>query len=309
MKTWCLKAVASTTLAFASFASFGCGDKNAANQAPCKTGANACFCYPNHTCDTGSSCFGNLCLDQSLGAFAGSFSAGQGGGALAGAGGTSGESGATTGGTGGNLSSSASGSGNAGGMIGTPGGGGAHAVGGSFGTAGSSAAAGSGASAGSGAVVKFPPDPSGCALVASCPTCCATTGVFALDALANDATARFVTAFEVSGGAALAEFDFTSSDQVGAIFFRFSSAQKIGSLSITGAGTGGAVEVALVRAVGKDGCIYPVIAGTLSPTPNSCWGLGAGPFALLPADQIEIRVRSLGPGRAALSVAAVEYGP
>ena len=305
MKTSCLRAVAFATLAFAAI---GCGGDKPDNQAPCKTGASACFCYPNHTCDTGLSCFGNVCLDQSFGAFAGGFPFGQGGaGAVPGAGGMSGGSEVATGGTSepgasGGPPSSTGGSSNVGGFVGMPSGG-AHAVGGGF------ASAGSGAVAGSGEVAKFPPNPIGCALVASCPSCCATTGVFALDALANDATARFVTAFDVTTSAALAEFQFTSSEQVGAIFFHFASAQKIGALSIAGAGTGGSVEVALVRAAGKDGCIYPVFAGTLSPTPDSCWGLGAGPFALLPADQIEIRVRSLGPGRAALTVTAVEYGP
>jgi hypothetical protein len=127
--------------------------------------------------------------------------------------------------------------------------------------------------------------------------------------LANDATASYVTGFSVTASSALAEFDFAAYDQIGAIFFRFATAQNIGQLSILGSGTGGTLEVALVRAQGKDGCIYPIVAGSLSPTPDSCWGLGAGPYALLPADQIEVRVRALQAGRAALNVAAVQYGP
>ena len=133
--------------------------------------------------------------------------------------------------------------------------------------------------------------------------------MYALDALANDATAKYVSAFSVTASSALAEFDFLGADQIGAIFFRFSTAQNIGSLSVQGSGTGGSLEIALVRAQGKDGCIYPVIAGSLSPTPDVCWGLGAGPYALLPADQIEIRVRAVQAGRAALNVTGVQYGP
>ena len=100
-----------------------------------------------------------------------------------------------------------------------------------------------------------------------------------------------------------------TSDEIGAIFFRFNSPQSIGSLSIYGTGTGGALEVALVRAGGLDGCIYPVVGGSLSPAPDACWGLGAGPYAALPADQIEVRVRSLLGGRAALSITGLQYAP
>ena len=143
----------------------------------------------------------------------------------------------------------------------------------------------------------------------SCPTCCETVGVYGLDSLANDATPFYVTAFDVSETSATAEYDLATSDDIGAIFFRFKTAQTINSLKILGTGTGGSLEIALVRAGGKDGCIYPIVGGTLSPVPDTCWGLGAGPYAALPADQIEVRVRSVLGGRAALSVTGVQYGP
>ena len=166
------------------------------------------------------------------------------------------------------------------------------------------------ASAGAGGAAKmFPPNPAGCARVTSCPTCCETSGVFALNSLALDATSRYVTAFDVNANAATAEFNFATSDEIGAIFFHFSTPQDIGALSIGGLATGGALEIALVRANGQDGCIYPVVGGSLSSVPSSCWGLGAGPYAALPADQIEVRVRSLSSGRAALNVSSVQYAP
>ena len=76
-----------------------------------------------------------------------------------------------------------------------------------------------------------------------------------------------------------------------------------------GQGAGGSLEVALVRANGKDGCIYPVVDGSLSPAPDTCWGLGAGPYAVLPADQIEVRVRASFAGSAALNITGVAFGP
>jgi len=292
MKKWCLGIWMSGVVLIATGA---CGGDKNANPAPCRTGAYACQCYRNDTCDDGLSCFASLCLD--LGAQAGAPSLGQGGDAAP-AGGAPDDmpQGAK------NTGGSGSGSGGAGAG---PGVGGTVAFGGSNGVAGK---AGSGAG-GSSSVEAFPPNPLGCALVTTCPTCCETTGVYALDALANDATARYVTGFTVSATSALAEFDFAAADQIGAIFFHFATPQDIGSLGISGVGTGGSLEIALVRAQGKDGCIYPVIGGSLSPTPDTCWGLGAGPYALLPADQIEVRVRALQAGRAALSVTGVDYGP
>jgi hypothetical protein len=290
MKKWCLGALMSGVVLITMAACSG--DKNG-SQAPCKTGAEACFCYENNTCDDALSCFAGLCLD--LQGVAGA-SFGQGGQPESSGGAAdSPEGGMDGGGSAGKATTM----------------GGSFTLGGSNGSAGKPNGGG-GSSAGTGGtapVELFPPDPAGCALVTSCPTCCETTGVYALDALANDATAQYVSAFSVTASSALAEFDFLGADQIGAIFFRFSTAQNIGSLSVQGSGTGGSLEIALVRAQGKDGCIYPVIAGSLSPTPDTCWGLGAGPYALLPADQIEIRVRALQGGRAALNVTGVQYGP
>jgi hypothetical protein len=274
-----------------------CSDKSNANQPPCKTGAEACQCYDNGTCDKGLTCFAKLCLD---------LDAGLGGeGSLPGGAGetsTNGEAGAPSSGGDGTAPG---GSGNAsagGGATGGSAGGGGTSAGGSIG-------GGGGPGGGAGGGNAFPPDPAGCALVTTCPSCCETTGVFALDALDLDATNRYVTSFEVTASAATAEFDFESSGEVGAIFFHFSTPQDIGALGISGLGTGGTLEIALVRANGKDGCIYPVSGGVLSSTPSTCWGLGAGPYAALPADQIEVRVRSVGAGRAAINVSSVQYSP
>lgn len=294
MRNWCLGVLMSGVVLVATGA---CGGDKNANPAPCRTGAFACQCYRNDTCDDGLSCFASLCLD--LGAQAGAPSFGQGGDAEP-AGGAPEDMPQGAKNTGGSAGASA------GAGVGV---GGSLTLGGSSGIAGKSGSGGSGGGSGSGNIETFPPDPAGCALVSTCPTCCETTGVYALDALANDATARYVTGFTVSATSALAEFDFAAADQIGAIFFRFTTPQNIGSLGIAGVGTGGSLEVALVRAQGKDGCIYPVVGGSLSPTPDTCWGLGAGPYALLPADQIEVRVRALQAGRAALSVTGVDYGP
>jgi hypothetical protein len=271
------------------------GDKNA-NQAPCKTGAEACLCYQNQTCDGALSCFAGLCLDLDGLGGAPQGQGGDGDGKAAG--------GAPDDSPQGGKNMDGAGAGT------DPGVAGSFSLGGSNGGAGKgNAGTSTGGSGGSGSVDLFPPDPAGCALVTSCPTCCQTTGVYALDALANDATARYVTSFSVTASSALAEFDFAAEGQIGAIFFRFGTAQNIGQLSILGSGTGGTMEVALVRAQGKDGCIYPIVAGSLSPIPDTCWGLGAGPYAVLPADQIEVRVRALQAGRAALNVTGVQYGP
>lgn len=277
-----------------------CSDKSNENQHPCKTGSEACQCYDNDTCDRGLSCFAKLCLDLNGGlAGSGPLPGAAGDDSMDDGAGAPSSGGETTSG-GGKGGSGGSSSGSGGSIISTSGSGGVT----------SSAGKGGGGSGGSGGNTEtFPPNPDGCALVSTCPECCETTGVFALDTLDADATSRYVTAFDVTTSAATAEFDFASSGEVGAIFFRFSTPQDIGALSISGLGTGGSLEIALVRANGKDGCIYPVQGGSLSPTPSTCWGLGAGPYAALPADQIEVRVRSVSAGRAAINVSSVQYGP
>jgi hypothetical protein len=290
MKKWCLGVLMAGVVAMSIGA---CGGGKDSSQSPCKTGGEACWCYENETCDRGLSCLAGLCLDLN-GSGGAPFDNSEGGAAEP---------------AGGSPDEMPQGAKDSGGSAGVNNNAGAS-LGGSFNFGGSNGAAGKGGSGGTGSTVdKFPPDPAGCALVSTCPTCCETTGVYALDALAKDATSKYVTAFTVSAESALAEFDFLGSGQIGAIFFRFGTAQTINSLSIAGSGTGGSLEVALVRAQGKDGCIYPVVGGSLSPVPDTCWGLGAGPYALLPADQIEIRVRALTAGRAALNITDVQYGP
>ncbi len=299
-----------SALGFLSFAAVAllinaCGT-NSNDQSPCKTGAEACRCYANDTCDDGLSCLATICLD--LSGFAGNGS----GSGSAGESPSSGDAGAGDPGAPNDDGGANSTGGTAGSPMST---GGAHSEGGASSRAGANNTGGApsagsssvGGSGGSGTL--FPPDPAGCARVTSCPTCCDTAGVFALDPLAIDATSQYVTAFDVGASNITAEFDFDTSNEVGAIFFRFSTPQDIGALSISGLATGGAFEIALVRATGEDGCIYPVEAGELASIPASCWGLGAGPYAGLPADQIEVRVRSLGAGRAALNVSSVQYGP
>jgi hypothetical protein len=288
MLKWSLQLGVLGVLAIAAGA---CGNDANDGAGPCKTGALACQCYANDTCDDGLSCFSGVCLNFDLSQ----------GGSDSGAGGVYEPS------EGGAGSEPAEGGSDQGGSISTAGKN--QGGGGSFSTAGTSGQAGTAGAGGSPPVDLFPPDPEGCALVSSCASCCETVGVFALDALSENATNQYVDAFDVSTTAATAEFTLGGSDAIGAIFFRFTSPQDIGSLTIMGQGTGGSLEVALVRAAGKDGCIYPVIGGSLSPTPDTCWGLGAGPYAVLPADQIEIRVRAALPGQAALNITGVAFGP
>lgn len=287
MSKWSLRCVG---LGLVAAAVAACGRDSKDNDELCKTGALACHCYANATCDDELSCVAGVCFDLSLG---------QGGG-------DTGVGGAPEPSEGGAEGQPDEGGASSGGAVTT--GGTSQGGGGSFSTAG----AGGGGSAGSGGVPPvdlFPPNPAGCALVTSCATCCETVGVYALDALAQNATNQYVTAFSASTTAAIAEYQLPSSDAIGAIFFRFTSPQNIGSLSILGQGVGGSLEVALVRANGKDGCIYPVVGGSLSPAPDACWGLGAGPYAVLPADQLEVRVRASLPGSAALNITGVAFGP
>jgi hypothetical protein len=268
------------------------GDKDKDDSERCQTGSLGCFCYANETCNDGLQCVEAFGVCAPLG------------GGIGGAPGGDDDRGDEGGGPGDEA----------------PGGAGPTTSGGSGNQAGSFAAGGlgsgglggggntAGTSGGGSTTNPFPDSPLGCALITSCPTCCETVGVYALDPLSNDATPNYVTSFEVTESSAIAEYDLQTTDDIGAIFFRFKTGQSISSLKVFGSGTGGSLEIALVRAGGKDGCIYPVVGGTLSPTPDTCWGLGAGPFAALSADQIELRVRSLLGGRAALNVTGIEFG-
>ena len=142
MKKWCLGVLMSGVALVATGA---CGGDKNANQAPCKTGALACSCYPNDTCDDGLSCFAELCLD--LSAVGGAGSLGQGGGDVEPPGGAPDQP------TGGKNA--------AGGA--TASFGGAIALGGSTGTAGKGSSGSATGGGGTGNVDIFPPDPAGCA--------------------------------------------------------------------------------------------------------------------------------------------------
>jgi hypothetical protein len=181
-------------------------------------------------------------------------------------------------------------------------------TGGTSGTGGSgnTGTGGSGGSSGGGA---FPPNPAGCALITSCSGCCSTMGVFALDAASSDATAQLVRSFSASSSSASASFQFTTADQIGALFFKLATPQDIGFLGLTLGGSGGSFEVALVQGNGKNGCIYDVLGEELDSIPSACWGVGAGPAVGLPADQVEVRVRSFTSGAASLSVSNLEFSP
>lgn len=268
------------------------------NDGPCKIGRLGCYCHDDDTC------YGTLeCLpDLGICANTGSGIGGAPGWGEAGAG-----SGIDEGGAGSNVPPGDAGA-DQGGTRNQSGTGGSISPGGSAGTSGGGSSSGSGGSGGS-TTNPFPDNPVGCAMVTSCPSCCETVGVYALDTFANDATLSYVKSFDVTATSATADYDLFTGDEIGAIFFRFNAPQNINSLSIFGTGTGGSLEIALVRAGGLDGCIYPVVSGTLQPAPDTCWGLGAGPYAALPADQIEVRVRSALGGRAALNITAVQYGP
>jgi hypothetical protein len=288
MSKWSLRCAGLGLLAVVVAA---CGRDSKENDGLCKTGALACHCYANDTCDAELSCVSGVCFDLSLGQ--GGEDTGSGGAPEPSEGGAEGGPDEGGAGSGGSIA-----------------GGGMHqGGGGSFSTAGTSGSGGNAGNGGTPPVDLFPPNPAGCALVTSCATCCETVGVYALDALAQNATNQYVLAFSASATAATAEYQLPSSDAIGAIFFRFTSPQNIGSLTILGQGAGGSLEVALVRANGKDGCIYPVVGGSLSPAPDACWGLGAGPYAVLPADQLEVRVRASLPGSAALNITGVAFGP
>ncbi len=190
-----------------------------------------------------------------------------------------------------------SGSGGAGGSGGASGQGGATARGGSTGAGGSTS------------TDPFPPNPAGCALVTSCTGCCATTGVYALDWNSKDATSSYVTAFSASATSASADFEFLTFDEIGGIFFQLANPEEIGRMGVSVTGSGGSYEMALVSAGGANGCIYPIVGSSLSSVPDTCWGLGAGPYYGSPVEQIEVRLRSYGGGPATLTVVGLTYGP
>ena len=113
----------------------------------------------------------------------------------------------------------------------------------------------------------------------------------------------------MDASSARAQFQFSSYDEVGGIFFKLASPTQIGSLGLSIGGSGGLLEVALVSDGGANGCIYSVSGGELASIPDTCWELGAGPYVGAPVDQIEVRVRAVASGSASLSVSDVQFGP
>ena len=171
--------------------------------------------------------------------------------------------------------------------------------GGTTGTGGSGNP-GTGGTPGSG--IDLTEKPEACALVITCPSCCETAGVFALDNLPDPSnqTDAYTTAWNASSSQATASFDFPASGDIGAIFFKFSSLQSISALEVVASSSGAPTEVALVRDGGASGCVY--IEDALGWYQNGCWGTPDGLF-----DQLEVRVRSTSAGDAMLTVEEIHY--
>jgi endoglucanase len=190
-------------------------------------------------------------------------------------------------------------------MLNGPSDGGGSGSGGTSGSGGSpsggSPSGGSGTGGGPSGI-DLDEKPEACGVITTCPSCCLTSAVFALDSKnpPNDRTLAYVTAWNGSASQASAEFDFQAYDEVGAILFKFSELQSIVSLGVDASASGGLLEVALVKDGGASGCIY--IEDSLGWYENGCWGTPDATF-----DQIEVRVRSLGGGPAALSVRQIVY--
>jgi hypothetical protein len=169
---------------------------------------------------------------------------------------------------------------------GTTGGGGGTATGGS----------------GSGGASGLEPTPVPCALFTTCPACCSTVGVFAIDADGDDHTLPYVTSFNPSASSASATFSFENAGDTGVIYFKLASLMSFADLTITRTSQGGRFEMALSRDDGASGCVYlDQSPGWLS---NGCWGTGATASSW---DQVEVRVVAVAAGTASLSVTNVTY--
>jgi len=175
--------------------------------------------------------------------------------------------------------------------------------GGSAGGGGASSTGGASSNGGkSGSGIELEEKPAACALVTTCPSCCVTAGVFALDGddPPNDRTAEYTTAWAASSSEASASFAFEAANEVGAIFFRFGELQVIESLGVVAGNSGAPLEVALVKDGGASGCAY--LEDSLGWLLNGCWGDYDDTF-----DQIEVRVHSTSSGDASLVVSEVVY--
>lgn len=187
---------------------------------------------------------------------------------------------------------------------GPTGSGGGNGSGGSGNTGGKSSTGGSGNSTGgkTGSGIDLGERPEACALVSTCPTCCVTAGVFALDGEdpPNDRTVEYTTAWSADASEASASFAFEASNEVGAIFFKFDELQVIDSLGVAAGNSGAPLEVALVKDGGASGCAY--LEDSLGWLLSGCWGDYDDTF-----DQIEVRVHSTSSGDASLVVTDVVY--
>jgi hypothetical protein len=125
--------------------------------------------------------------------------------------------------------------------------------------------------------------------------------VFSLDAESLDRTLEGVTQWSYDGSSVNANFTFSGPNQVGAIFFRLTEPAEIEYLDLYAGGSGGGLEVVLVNDGGTNGCIYPIVDGTLLGY-SSCWGTGAGPAFGVPVDQIDVRIFSTASGPGYLEV-------
>jgi len=178
-------------------------------------------------------------------------------------------------------------------------------TGGRASTGGMSAAGGEG---GAGAEQPFPPTAAACPILSSssCLGCCTAVGVFALDRSDDSATELLVQSFDADGTGAVAEFQFTDFEQVGAIFFDLATTLDISSWNLRAEYSGGSIEVALSREEGGAGCVYEPAGATVgsSWTQVACWPeiWTAGPW-----DQIEVRLRSYDPGPGSLTVSGFEF--
>jgi Cys-rich repeat protein len=202
--------------------------------------------------------------------------------------GAAGEAPISTGGTGGAEAPTGGTSGGA-----TPTGG--KASGGTGGTVGTG---GTQATGGMSSVNPFPPVTSACALLSGCSDdCCAEVGVFALDALDEPATETLVTSFTASTTSVSAQFAFTGSGQLGAIYFGLASRKTFEDLTIDMAYAGGNFELALSRGMGAEGCSYEGSSGAWELV--GCWPTidTGGSW-----DQVEIRVRSVSAASASLTI-------
>jgi hypothetical protein len=178
---------------------------------------------------------------------------------------------------------------------------GGGASGGSPATGGSSAGGTGAGGAGTGGSTGLEPSALPCALFSTCPSCCVSVGVFAIDLEGNDYTSEYVTSWNPSASSASATFSFRSAGDVGVIYFGLASLMTFSDVVITRSLSGGSLEMALARDAGATGCVY--VHDGVGWLNDGCWGTGTTSSW----DQVEVRVRAAGPGTASLTVTNVAY--